>query len=197
MCGLGRYGHGPPRHDRARGRHLARGRAETPLPHLAEDDRFIEDFVREAKLASHLRHPNIIQIYELGRYHGIYFIAMELVRGVSLMSLMRLASKKNQLLPVNAVMSVMLELTDALDHAHTIVNSRGELLGLVHRDLTPSNLLVTDDGHVKIIDFGIAKACAASATDSGLARGKLGYISKRCAPAARRSRGPVLRRRHV
>ena len=148
------------------------------LPHLAEDDRFVDDFVREAKLAVHLRHPNIIQIYDLGRIGNDFFIAMELVRGVSLMSLMRFASKTGRLLPIGAVLSLALELADALDHAHTGTTERGEPLELVHRDLTPSNLLITDDGHLKIIDFGIAKATRGDlATDSGLAKGKAGYMA--------------------
>jgi serine/threonine protein kinase len=148
------------------------------LPHLAEDDRFVEDFIREAKLAAHLRHPNIIQIHDLGRIGNDYFIAMELVRGISLMSLMRLATKRNTLLPISAVLSLMLELTDALDHAHTGTTDAGEPLELVHRDLTPSNLLISDDGHLKIIDFGIAKANRGDlSTDSGVAKGKLGYMA--------------------
>ncbi len=148
------------------------------LPHLAEDDRFVDDFVREAKLAVHLRHPNIIQIYELGRIGNDFFIAMELVRGISLISLMRCASKTGRLLPIGAVMSLALELTDALDHAHTGTTEGGQPLELVHRDLTPSNLLITDGGHLKIIDFGIAKATRGDlATDSGLAKGKAGYMA--------------------
>jgi serine/threonine protein kinase len=148
------------------------------LPHLAEDEQFLDDFVREAKLAVHLRHPNIIQIYELGRIGADYFIAMELVRGVSLMSLMRSATKANRLLPVGAVLSLMLELTDALDHAYNGTSAHGDKLHLVHRDLTPSNLLITDDGHIKIIDFGIAKALRGDLqTDSGRAKGKLGYMA--------------------
>jgi len=148
------------------------------LPHLAEDDRFVEDFVREAKLAVHLRHPNIIQIYDLGRIGDTYFIAMELVRGISLMTLMKTASKRKRTLPLGGVVSLMLELTDALDHAHNGTSAHGEPMPMVHRDLTPSNLLVTDDGHLKIIDFGIAKAMRGDlATDSGRAKGKLGYMA--------------------
>src|SRR5437762_4167515 len=75
------------------------------LPHLADDERFVEDFVREAKLAVHLRHPNIIQIFDLGRIGSDYFIAMELVRGLPLMTLMKTASKLDQLIPIGAVLS--------------------------------------------------------------------------------------------
>ncbi len=140
------------------------------LPHMADDERVLRDFIREAKLASQLRHPNIIQIYELGKIEDTYFIAMELVRGVSLITLMRNASKRERLLPLGAVLSLMLELTDALDHAHAAA--------LIHRDLTPTNLLVSDDGHLKIIDFGVAKSVRGDlATDSGRAKGKLGYMA--------------------
>jgi serine/threonine protein kinase len=148
------------------------------LPHLADDERFVEDFIREAKLAAHLRHPNIIQIYDLGRIGNTYFIAMELVRGISLMSLMRLLGKQHRTLSISAVLSLMLELTEALDHAHHGTTDAGQPLELVHRDLTPSNLLITDDGHLKIIDFGIAKANRGElSTDSGLAKGKRGYMA--------------------
>ncbi|HTL33973.1 MAG TPA: serine/threonine-protein kinase [Kofleriaceae bacterium] len=148
------------------------------LPHLADEERFVEDFVREAKLAAHLRHSNIVRIYELGRIGETYFIAMELVRGASLNTLIRKSTSADKRPSMGAVFSLMLELTDALDHAHNGVDQNGQPLHLVHRDLTPSNLLVTEDGNLKIIDFGVAKAMTGDlVTNSGFAKGKLGYMS--------------------
>jgi eukaryotic-like serine/threonine-protein kinase len=140
------------------------------LPQLAADKRFIDDFIREGKLAAQLQHPNIVRILELGRIGRTYFIAMDLVRGRSLMSLMRKAYQKRNPAPIGVVLALMRELCDALEHAHDAQ--------IVHRDLTPSNLIVTDEGHLKIIDFGVAKALVGNLqTSSGLAKGKLGYMS--------------------
>jgi serine/threonine protein kinase len=140
------------------------------LPQFAEDKRFVEDFIREGKLAAELQHPNIVRILEVGRSGRTYFIAMDLVRGKPLISLMRKAFVKRMPAPIGVVISLMTELCDALEHAHDAQ--------IVHRDLTPSNLIVTDDGHVKIIDFGVAKALVGDLqTSSGLAKGKLGYMS--------------------
>jgi eukaryotic-like serine/threonine-protein kinase len=140
------------------------------LPQLAADKRFIDDFIREGKLAAQLKHPNIVRILELGRIGKTYFIAMDLVRGRSLMTLMRRAYQKRLPAPIGVLLYLMRELCDALEHAHDAQ--------IVHRDLTPSNLIVTDDGHLKIIDFGVAKALVGNLqTSSGLAKGKLGYMS--------------------
>ncbi len=148
------------------------------LPQLADDKRFVEDFVREAKLAAQLKHPNIIRILELGRNARTYFIAMELVRGQPLMTLMRRAHLQKRPIPIGVVLALAGELCAALEYAHDTTDEHGAPLRIVHRDLTPSNLLITDDGHVKIIDFGVAKALSGQfMTNSGLAKGKLGYMS--------------------
>ncbi|HSD90948.1 MAG TPA: serine/threonine-protein kinase [Kofleriaceae bacterium] len=140
------------------------------LPQLASDKRFIDDFIREGKLAAELQHPNIVRILELGRIGRTYFIAMDLVRGRSLMALMRKAYQKRLPAPIGVVVFLMRELCDALEHAHDAQ--------IVHRDLTPSNLIVTEEGHLKIIDFGVAKALVGNLqTSSGLSKGKLGYMS--------------------
>jgi serine/threonine protein kinase len=140
------------------------------LPQLAADKRFIDDFIREGKLAAQLQHPNIVRILELGRIGKTYFIAMDLVCGRSLMTLLRKAYTKRMPAPIGVVIALMHELCDALEHAHDAQ--------IVHRDLTPSNLIVDDYGHLKIIDFGVAKALVGNLqTSSGLAKGKLGYMS--------------------
>ncbi len=139
------------------------------LPQFADDKRFVDDLIREGKLAAQLEHPNIVRILELGRIGRTYFIAMDLVRGESLISVMKRAYDKRVNPPVPIVIALMIEMLDALDHAHAAQ--------IVHRDLSPSNLIVTETGHLKIIDFGVAKALAgAHQTSSGLAKGKLGYM---------------------
>jgi serine/threonine protein kinase len=148
------------------------------LPQLADDRRLVEDFIREAKLSSQLVHPNIARILEAGRINKTYFIAMELVKGASLVSLLQRVHMLRRTTPIGIVLAIGIELCDALDYAHEGTNESGEPLRIVHRDLSPSNLLVSEDGHIKVIDFGVAKALAGNLqTNSGLAKGKLGYMS--------------------
>jgi serine/threonine protein kinase len=148
------------------------------LPQLEGDKKFVEDFVREAKLAANLHHPNIVRILELGRTKGTYFIAMDLVVGHSLLQLMKYAWLMRVPTPIGVVIAVASELLDALDYASSAVDSDGEPMHLVHRDLTPSNLIITDDGHLKIIDFGVAKAVSGKfMTNTGMVKGKLAYMA--------------------
>jgi serine/threonine protein kinase len=147
------------------------------LPQLADDKKFIEDFIREAKLAAELHHPNIVRMLELGRIGSTYFIAMELVRGQSLLQLMKAGYATRMQTPVGVVVAILAELLDALEYASSATDAEGEPLHIVHRDLSPSNLIVTDDGHLKIIDFGVAKAVSGKfMTNTGLVKGKLAYL---------------------
>jgi serine/threonine protein kinase len=140
------------------------------LPQWAGDKAFVEDFIREAKLAAQLHHPNIVRILELGRIGRTYFIAMDLVEGKPLVSYLRKIGLQKRSIPIPVVVSLASELCDALAHAHEA--------DIVHRDLTPSNLIITESGQLKIIDFGVAKAMSGMLqTSSGLAKGKLGYMS--------------------
>jgi serine/threonine protein kinase len=152
------------------------------LSHLAEDASFVESFIREAKVASLLQHPNIAQIYDFGRISGVYYIAMELVSGFDVRKLLRYANKANESIPLAVVLSILGELCDALEYAHGFVDEQGTHLQIVHRDISPSNLIVAHTGHVKVIDFGIAKASSRQLhTESGLVKGKLGYMSPEAA----------------
>src|SRR5687768_6495814 len=147
------------------------------LPQLADDKGFVEDFVREAKLAAQLQHPHIVRMLELGRVGRIYFIAMELVRGVSLAQLMKLMHATRQVAPIGVVVALLGELLDALDYASNCTDDYGEPMHIVHRDLSPSNLIVTEDGHLKVIDFGVAKSLSGRfMTSSGMVKGKLSYM---------------------
>jgi serine/threonine protein kinase len=148
------------------------------LPHLAEDVDFVRAFVREAKLASMLQHGNIVQLYELGRVGASYFISMEYIPGRDLRVLLRQARRVSGPPPIEISIALMTELLDALDYAHSQVGSDGKPLGLIHRDISPANLIVGNTGHLKVIDFGIAKATFGHLmTHSGRIKGKLSYMA--------------------
>jgi len=148
------------------------------LPHLAEDEAFVRAFVREAKLASLLQHANIVQLYELGRVGTSYFISMEYIRGRDARRVLRQAKRVTGPLPVPIAVAIIGELLDALDYAHNRTDEEGNPLGLVHRDISPSNLLISHTGHLKVIDFGIAKATLGHlATHTGRIKGKLSYMA--------------------
>lgn len=152
------------------------------LAHLAEDASFVDSFIREAKVASLLVHPNIAQIYDFGQIAQTYFIAMELVAGYDVRKLLRFASKAGEAIPLQVVLSIASEMCDALEFAHSFVDDHGQPLRIVHRDVSPSNLIAAYTGHVKVIDFGIAKANTRQLhTDSGKIKGKLGYMSPEAA----------------
>ncbi|HVV86746.1 MAG TPA: serine/threonine-protein kinase, partial [Kofleriaceae bacterium] len=148
------------------------------LPHLAEDASFVKAFVREAKLASLLQHANIVQLFELGRVGTQYFISMEYIDGRDIRQVLRQARRVSGPPTINVTIALLIQLCDALEYAHTRIDDRGEPLGLVHRDVSPSNLLVTRSGHLKVIDFGIAKAQSSQLrTATGRVKGKLAYMA--------------------
>ncbi|MEO8840649.1 MAG: serine/threonine-protein kinase [Kofleriaceae bacterium] len=148
------------------------------LPHVAANDDLVRSFVREAMLASHLRHANVAQTYDLGKVGDIYFIAMELVLGRTLRDILRLCSKTGERIPIPIALNVLNQVCDALDYAHNLSDDSGQALGIIHRDVSPSNVIVAEGGVVKLIDFGIAKASAAGMqTMSGTIKGKFGYMA--------------------
>ncbi|HKE14859.1 MAG TPA: protein kinase [Kofleriaceae bacterium] len=148
------------------------------LPHLAEDVEFVRGFVREAKLASMLHHGNIVQLYELGRVGASYFISMEYIRGRDLRVILRQARRVCGPPPVEVSIAIITQLLDALDYAHGLCDADGNPLGLIHRDISPANLIISNTGHLKVIDFGIAKATFGHLmTQSGRIKGKLAYMA--------------------
>src|ERR1041385_678886 len=160
------------------------------LPHLAEDAEFINSFVRGASPASLLVPPTTAQLYDCGRVGNVYYIAMEHVDGFDVRKMLRYSNRHKEPLPLNVVMSILCELCDALEYAHTFVDEHGTPQGIVHRDVSPSNLIVAQSGHLKVIDFGIAKANVRQLhTESGRVKGKLGYMSPEAVSG--RAFGPV------
>jgi eukaryotic-like serine/threonine-protein kinase len=147
-------------------------------PHLAEDEQFIQMFIEEGHLSARIRHPNVIQVEELGFDRGMYFIAMEYVSGCSLAQLQRAFEKRQKDLSFEAIAYVGAAIADGLHAAHELRGDGGEPAGVVHRDVSPQNILLSDRGHVKVIDFGIAKARGRSQqTQGGMLKGKYRYMS--------------------
>lgn len=148
------------------------------LPQHTSEERFGQMFIDEAKLAAQLAHANIVQTYELGRIGSQLYIAMELVRGQPLSRVMRRAVKERGGLPDVFCAYVIARAAEALDFAHRQTAPNGQPLDLVHRDVSPQNILVGYDGEVKLADFGIAKASERSTeTVSGVIKGKLQYMA--------------------
>ncbi|WP_304988518.1 serine/threonine-protein kinase [Corallococcus sp. CA053C] len=148
------------------------------LPHLSEDDEFLQMFLDEARIAALLNHPNIAQIYEMGDVDGQYYIAMEYVHGEPLGSLLPRASAHPGGFPLGLKCRIAAEAAAGLDAAHNARSPSGRKLSLIHRDVSPQNVLVGFNGGVKLIDFGVAKAQGKlSQTVVGTIKGKHAYMS--------------------
>ena len=148
------------------------------LPSLCEDQNFIKMFVEEARLAGQLVHPNICAIHELGRADGAHFLSMEYIWGKDLIQVRTKLRKAKQKVPLEICIFILARVLEGLDYAHKKKDPLGRALGLVHRDLSPHNVLISYSGDVKVIDFGIAKADSrASMTQAGTLKGKFAYMS--------------------
>jgi TonB family protein len=148
------------------------------LPHLTDSVDFVTMFIDEAKLAAQLNHPNIIHIYDLGKLEDDYYIAMEYVEGKDLRSILNNARRRDLPLSTGMAMLIAARLASALDYAHRKRDFDNRELGLVHRDVSPQNVLISYEGDIKLCDFGIVKAVAkASKTQMGALKGKLQYMS--------------------
>jgi serine/threonine protein kinase len=148
------------------------------LPNLLDDEQFVRMFIDEARLTSHLAHPNIVQVLELGELQGSLFIAMEYIAGKDLLDVLARCARRSRRIPRELVLYIMMELLRALDYAHNALDERGEPIRIVHRDVSPSNVLVSYSGTVKIGDFGIARSgLQTNRTEAGTQKGKMGYMS--------------------
>src|SRR5579863_10487856 len=144
-------------------------------PHLAKESGFISMLLDEARIAARLHHPNVVPIVDLGSQDGAHFVAMEYIEGCSLSALLK---KKRDDRPARFLVPIMLDALAGLDAAHSLVDDEGEPMNLVHRDVSPQNILVSIDGTARITDFGIARAEARiSATRPGQLKGKYAYMS--------------------
>jgi eukaryotic-like serine/threonine-protein kinase len=148
------------------------------LPHLSSDRSFVDMLVKEAKITVLLNHPNIVQIYDLAKEVDEYYIVMEYVPGIPVSSLIMHCISTRTRLPVAVAVHIAGQTLKGLAYAHALKGPRGEAMQILHRDVTPQNLLLTRRGWVKITDFGIAKACnEISSTRPGTIKGKFGYIA--------------------
>ncbi len=148
------------------------------LPTMAEDEEFIAMFVDEARIAAELSHAGIVQIFELGKFEDDYYIAMEFVHGKDMRYIQERLARERSPLPIPLASWIILKICEALDYAHTKKDPLGRPLGIIHRDVSPQNVIISYEGEVKICDFGIAKAANRSQkTQAGVLKGKFGYMS--------------------
>ncbi|MDP3278250.1 MAG: serine/threonine-protein kinase [Deltaproteobacteria bacterium] len=146
--------------------------------HLASDRAFVEMFLDEARLSSRIVHPNVVRVEELGEHDGCFFLAMEFVHGATLSALMSALSRASRTLPPAIACAIAMRTLDGLHAAHEVTDDQGVSLEVIHRDVSPQNILLSDAGHVKLIDFGVAKARGRKqASEAGALKGKLGYMS--------------------
>ncbi|MFB6352350.1 MAG: protein kinase, partial [Bradymonadaceae bacterium] len=147
------------------------------LPEYAENDRFVDMFISEADIAVGLNHPNIVQIYDFGKVDDDYFLAMEYVDGPDLAGLLEAGRLSDEPMDVGDAIYIGIEVAKGLHYAHQRTDQYGDPLGLVHRDISPQNVLISNDGAVKIVDFGIAKATSVAEQDPDVVKGKYRYMS--------------------
>jgi len=148
------------------------------LSDLSKDSVFVRMFIDEAKLAARLEHPNIVQVFDFGEDAGELFLAMELIDGSSVNQILRAAASRGEAVPLESALYITHQCARALAYAHKARDDEGLPLRIVHRDVSPSNMLVTRTGHIKLADFGIAKAVfQKKQSGEGNVRGKLGYMS--------------------
>ena len=147
------------------------------LPQFSADPDFVWMFIDEARLAARLEHPNIVQVFDFGNLGDDLVLVMELVDGTNVSRLLRAAGRQTEI-PLDVALHIAYQTAHALDYAHNASDDEGNLLEFVHRDVSPANILLTQTGHIKLTDFGIATVRSrAPTTEDGQVRGKLGYMS--------------------
>jgi len=148
------------------------------LPQFADQKGFVRMFLDEARLAATLHHPNIVQVFDIGEYAGNYYFAMEYLRGRDVREILARAQRKRVKLPLGVAISIGMGVCAGLHYAHEKNDGAGTPLGIVHRDVSPSNVIVTHDGSSKVLDFGVAKAAShQTQTRAGTLKGKIAYMS--------------------
>ena len=148
------------------------------LPTLSDNQKFVDMFVKKKKIYVALQHQNIVQIYDFNKFQNQYFIALEFVEGRDLKNLLNITKERQNSLSIEQSLFIAHQICNGLEYVHTRRGSSGDELGLVHRDLSPANILLSYTGEVKIADFGIAKAKRhAAISDVGVLKGKYKYMS--------------------
>jgi serine/threonine protein kinase len=153
------------------------------LPALTKNKKFVAMFLDEARLSLSLQHANIVQVFDIGHSEDTYFIVMEYVDGIDLKALLDWRRRINKRIPVAHSLYVIMEICKGLSYAHELTNQENEApLGIVHRDVSPPNVLMSKQGEVKVVDFGLAKATSqVEVTDPGVVKGKMSYLSPEAA----------------
>ncbi len=152
------------------------------LPHLAQNKSFIRMFLDEARLGARLNHANIVTVFDIGAADNTYFIVMEFVDGANLKTVLETLKKQGKKPSVKEVLYIGMEICKGLSHAHNLTDEAGTPLNIVHRDISPPNILMTRGGEVKVTDFGLAKATTQlEKTDPGVVKGKFSYLSPEAA----------------
>jgi serine/threonine-protein kinase len=147
-------------------------------PHLSREKQFVQMFLDEARIAAQILHPNVAAVHEIGEHEGLLYMVGELVRGQSLKTVIRRAAAEGMPFTQSIIAHIGASICSGLHAAHGLVDSEGRRLNLVHRDVSPQNVLVSYTGHIKLIDFGVAHARGRlSHTESGTIKGKMGYVS--------------------
>jgi serine/threonine-protein kinase len=155
-------------------------------PHLAREPEFIEMFLEEARLAARIHHPNVVPILEIGTSEQGYYIVMEYVEGDTLASLIARAVQRGERVPVRVAVRILVDVLGGLHAAHELADDDGKPLGIVHRDVSPHNILIGVDGSARLTDFGVARATSKlSTTRTGQLKGKLAYMAPEQARGAK------------
>jgi eukaryotic-like serine/threonine-protein kinase len=148
------------------------------LPHAALEPETVRTFLDEAKLVQNLEHPNIAATLDCGKVDGTYYIAMEYVEGHTLLQLIRRCATTIGVMPFPITVNILIQLCDALEYAHRRRDNRGKPLNIIHRDVSPQNVILSKTGIVKLIDFGIAKSKHSTVhSNAGIVKGKFGYMA--------------------
>jgi eukaryotic-like serine/threonine-protein kinase len=152
------------------------------LPHLVENKKFLAMFLDEARLSLRMNHANVVHVFDLGQAGGTYFIVMEFVDGTNLKRLMQWMRERGARMPLPMAIHIVMEICRGLAYAHELTDADGNNLGIVHRDVSPPNILLSRQGEVKIVDFGLAKATSQlEHTDPGVVKGKFAYLAPEAA----------------
>ena len=149
------------------------------LKQYSSNSALIKMFLAEARIICNINHENIVRIYDFGKYEDQYFIAMEYVFGQNLGSVLNKLQQKGQAMPLNLIIEIMLGVLSGLDHAHNTKDKNGIFLNVVHLDMNPNNILISYDGKIKVVDFGIANANYTKKAKGSLVsiQGTFGYLS--------------------
>jgi serine/threonine-protein kinase len=152
------------------------------LPHLSEKKKFISMFLDEARLSAHLSHSNCVQVFDIGVGDNAYFIVMEYVDGADLKAVLETLKKQGRSLATEEAVFIAIKICEGLCYAHELIDTEGRAFGVVHRDVSPPNVLMTKYGEIKIVDFGLAKASSQlEKSEPGIIKGKFSYLSPEAA----------------